>query len=172
MDSDVQLVILKGAPGSGKSQTGKSLAKHFNNGIRLEVDTIRQMVISVDWKNQEEHIAMLNVSANLAIDFIKKRYTPVILIDTFSGDKIKQFLLEVEGHISPKNIKVFGLYVSVDELQKRLEQRSSVEFKDFEICKRLNDDLLKWASSREILIDTTGLVADQTAERILKYMTT
>lgn len=170
MQDKVDIVILRGAPGSGKSQTAKSLSKYFPKGVRLEVDTIRQMVISVDWKNQQEHINMLQVSMGLVHDFLQQDFGPVIVVDTFSGDKIIKYLETLRSLDSNLCIKIFGLYVTDDELKKRLELRSSDEFRDFAICKKLNGDVKRIKYEGEIQIDTTGLTANQTAENIFKYL--
>ena len=58
------VIILRGAPGAGKSALSKELAKRFPKGVRLEVDTLRSMVISVDWTNQQEHKDLLQVAAH------------------------------------------------------------------------------------------------------------
>ena len=71
MQEKTDIIIIRGAPGSGKSQTAKSLSQVFPKGVRLEVDTIRQMVISVDWKNQQEHIDMLQASTKLVYEFLQ-----------------------------------------------------------------------------------------------------
>src|SRR4051812_35009310 len=89
------IIILRGAPGSGKSETAKSLSQWFPKGVRLEVDTLRQMVVSVDWKNQQEHINMLQASAGLVYDFLKCGFSPVIVVDTFSGDKVIRFVQRI-----------------------------------------------------------------------------
>ena len=162
----VDIIIIRGAPGSGKSQTAKSLSQFFPKGVKLEVDILRQMVISVDWKNQEEHINMLQVSIGLVYDFLKLGYNPVIVVDTFSGDKINKYLESLYEIDKTLSIKLFGLYVTEDELRKRLDLRSNAEFRDFGICKRLNDDLLKVKYHSEFQIDTSGLLPMQTAEII------
>jgi hypothetical protein len=151
------IIIIRGAPGSGKSKTAKSLAQFCPNGVRLEVDTIRQMVISVNWKNQQEHINMLQVSTRLVHDFIKLGFTPVIVVDTFSGDKIFHYmesLLQLDQNLT---VKIFALFTTDEELKRRLEVRSNGEFKDFSICKKLNNDALKITYPGEYKINTTGL---------------
>ncbi len=160
------IIIIRGCPGSGKSQTAKSLSKLFPKGVRLEVDTIRQMVISVDWKNQQEHINMLQISIGLVNDFLKLGFSPVIVVDTFSGDKINRYLEMLLQLDSSLSIKLFGLFTTGDELKRRLELRPNGEFKDFPICKKLNDDVLKWKRENEFQINTTGLSSTQTAEKI------
>jgi uridine kinase len=39
-DEKIDIIIIRGCPGSGKSQTAKSLSQYFPEGVRLEVDTI------------------------------------------------------------------------------------------------------------------------------------
>jgi hypothetical protein len=165
-DKQIDIIILRGCPASGKSQTAKSLSKLFPKGARLEVDTLRQMVISVDWKNQQEHINLLQVSTGLVHDFLKLGFSPVIVVDTFSGDKINKYLDTLYQLDKALSIKIFGLFTTEDELKRRLDLRTNEEFKDFQICKRLNDDVIKWKHESEFQVDTTGLLPTQTAEII------
>jgi predicted kinase len=109
-DKTLDIIILRGCPGSGKSQTAKSLSQSFPKGVRLEVDTIRNMVISVDWKNQQEHIDILQVSTGLVHDFLKLGFSPVIVIDTFSGEKINKYLETLYELDKDLSIKIFGLF--------------------------------------------------------------
>lgn len=165
-DMKTDIIILRGCPGSGKSQTAKSLSQSFPKGIRLEVDTIRNMVISVDWKNQQEHIDMLRASTKLVFEFLQLGFSPVIVIDTFSGDKINKYLETLFQLDKDLSIKIFGLFTTDEELRRRLDLRTSAEFKDFTICKRLNDDVIKWKHESEYQVNTTGLSPAQTAEKI------
>jgi adenylate kinase family enzyme len=80
-EAKIDIIIIRGCPASGKSQTAKKISKSFPKGVRLEVDTLRQMVISVDWTNQQEHINLLQVSTGLVIDFLKLGFSPVIVIE-------------------------------------------------------------------------------------------
>lgn len=164
------IIILRGAPGSGKSQTAKSLSQFFPKGVRLEVDTIRQMVVSVDWKNQQEHIKMLEVSAELACNFLKRGFSPVIVVDTFSGDKVFGFMNRIRHFNSNLAIGVFGLFTTDDELERRLALRQNGEFRDVAICKKLNSDVLKIKHETELQIDTTGLLPMQTASKIYESL--
>ena len=142
-NEQTDIIILRGCPGSGKSQTAKSLSNFFPKGVRMEVDNIRQMVISVDWKNQQEHIDMLQASTKLVFEFLQFGFNPVIVVDTFSGDKVNKYLDTLYQLDNNLSIKTFGLFTTDEELKKRLELRSNTDFKDFTICKKLNDDVQK-----------------------------
>jgi len=164
------IIIIRGAPGTGKSQSAKNLAKNFPKGVLLEVDKIRQMVISVEWTNQDEHLNMIMVSSKLITEFLKLNYSPVIVVDTFSGDKIQRFIDAINLTNPNISLIVFGLFANESELEMRITERSNSEFKDFSICKKLNVDIWKWKFENEHMIDTTGLEAAQTAEIMLNFI--
>jgi guanylate kinase len=58
------------------------------------------------------------------------------------------------------------LLTTEEELKKRIANRSNEEFRDFEICKRLNEDVKKIKYEKEFQIDTTGLIPMETAKII------
>lgn len=128
------------------------------------------MVISVDWENQQEHINMLHGSTKLVSEFLQFGYKPVIVIDTFSGDKVYRYLEVLYEQNKNLEIKLFGLYTTDDELKRRLDLRINDEFKDFLICKKLNDDILKWTPDNEFQINTTGLSPKQTAQKVYEHI--
>jgi len=138
--------------------------------VKIEVDNVRQMVVSVDWKNQAEHINLLQVSARLAHDFLKLDFKPVIVVDTFSGDKIKNFMVDLNQLDASLRIKIFSLHANEEVLKTRLELRPAGEFKDFGISKKLNDDVVKFKLDAEHLIDTSCLLPAQTASLMYQEM--
>ena len=153
-----------------KSQSAKCLSKFYPKGVRLEIDILRSMVISVDWMNQNEHINMLNISAKLVYDFIKLGFGPVIVVDTFSNGKIVEYLDNLNQLDKDLSIRVFGLYTSEEELQKRIQFRKKGEFRKYDICQRLNEEVMKKKYPGEYQIDTTGLLAKETAKIIFDYL--
>lgn len=166
----LDIVIIRGAPGSGKTQSAKCLSEFFPKGVRIEIDNLRSMVISVDWTSQSEHINMLNLSTKLVYDFIKLGFRPVIVVDTFSGDKILKYLDNLHKLDGDLSIKFFGLYTTEDELKNRIESRSKEEYKDFNICQRLNEDVRKIKYDVEYQIDTTGQLPMETAKNIYNQL--
>ncbi len=166
----MDIIIIRGAPGSGKSQTAKSLSEFFPKGVRVEIDNLRSMVISVDWKNQMEHIEILRISTNLVCDFINLGFSPLIVVDTFSGDKIVNYLEVLNKLNSSLSIQIIGLYTSKEELYKRILSRDENEFRDNGICQRINQEVIDKKYENEFQINTTGLLPNETAKLIFDYL--
>jgi hypothetical protein len=150
------VLVLRGAPGVGKSAAAKCLASFFPGGARVEVDLLRSMIISVDWKNQEEHIRLLEAAAGLTNDLARFGFLPVIVVDTFSGDKLIRFIDTLQGLTAPRTVRAFALHADDEVLHNRLAQRPTDEFRDFAVSRRLNADVVRLRCSGELLIDTSS----------------
>jgi len=161
------VIIIRGAPGSGKTETAKLLAAHLLKGVRLEIDTLRSMVISVNWTNQAEHINILSLSTTLVFGFLDLGYKPVIVVDTFSGRKLTKYLAELQSAGKRLDVRVFALVASLDVLRRRIEKRPDGQFKDIAICQKLNSDVVKHAQHDEQLIDNSDMTPEETAALIL-----
>lgn len=168
--STPDVIILRGAPGVGKSTLAKELSKHFPKGVRLEVDTLRSMVISVDWTNRQEHKVLLQVAARLTCQFLELGFKPVIVVDTFSGDKVKAFLKAIVTTEHTPLVKTYALHTSPDVLSMRLAARRAGLFRDIDVSKKLNSDVLKISRPADTLLDTSVLAARQIAELILESL--
>lgn len=164
------LILLKGAPGVGKSTVAKVLAHHFASGVRIEVDTLRGMVIGVNWTDQVEHRIVLGLAARLAVGFLHTRMTPVILVDTFSGDKIHGFLDAFRSECPECRVFVAVMHASEDVLRQRILGREADGFRDIPIATRTNRESVCDARSFETLIDTSRLSPEEVAHIILTAM--
>jgi predicted kinase len=170
--ASADLILLKGAPGVGKSTAAKLLAHHFPSGVRIEVDTLRQMVISVDWTNQAEHRNLLKLSAKLAAGFLRSGCSPVILVDTFSGDKIDGFLAAFREECPRGRVFVAVLHAADDVLRQRIAGREGDAFRDNTIAVRINQESVHGVQPFETLLDTSNLVPTAIANAILAAIRT
>ena len=161
------LILLKGAPGVGKSTTAKLLAQHLPSGVRVEVDTLRQMVVSVNWTNQAEHLSLLALSAQLAAGFIRTGFAPVILVDTFSGDKIDGFLDAFRSGSPLSRVLVAVLHASEGVLRERVRNRDADGFSNIDIALRINQEVVRDVRPFELLLDSSDLAPADVAATVL-----
>jgi predicted kinase len=163
MTPPVDIIVVRGAPGVGKSEVAGHLAMQFPAGAKVEVDALRKMVISVNWTNQKEHIDLLQVAARVAGDFLGIGFRPVIVVDTLSGDKVFGFLKTLQEFRPGAAVALFGLYADEGVLRSRLAGRPDGLFKNFKIARKLNADLLEIGDKHEKRIDTSRLTSAEVA---------
>lgn len=164
------LVLLKGAPGVGKSTTAKLLARHFPSGVRIEVDDLRRMVVDVKWTEQSEHRKVLMLGAHLAAGFLRSGFAPVILVDTFSGDKVDGFLTAFRSECQESRVFVAVLHTSDEVLRDRVLNREADGFRDLTVSMRLNQEVVRDVRSFETLINTSEHSPTEVAQTILTAM--
>lgn len=161
------VIILRGAPGSGKTELGKALAKHYPRGAKVEVDALRKMVIGVKWTDQAEHIKLLGLAAGTVAEFARLGFRPVIVIDTFSGNKVDGFLDRLKGVSPSLEVRLFALHLPDEVLAGRLAARPDGLFKDFAIAQKLNSDILRISRPEEVQIDGSSLGPSELAAKLL-----
>jgi hypothetical protein len=166
----VEVIIIRGAPGVGKTEVAKCLARHFPGGAKVEVDVLRKMIISVHWTDQREHTELLQVAARVVGDFLGLGFSPVIVVDTFSGDKVDSFLKTLQQLNSSPSVRLFGLHASETALRQRLDRRPEGQFKDFEVSAKLNTDILHIRRPEETQIDASDLCAKELAQIIVSKL--
>lgn len=164
------LIVLKGAPGVGKTTAARLLARHFTSGVGIEVDTLRGMVVDVRWTDQLEHRSILTLSAHLAAGFLRSGFAPIILIDTFSGHKVDGFLDAFRSECPQGRVFVTVLHASDDVLRDRVLNRQGDAFRDPTVSMRLNHEAVRGLRPFEMLIDTSALTPTEVTQAILAAM--
>jgi broad-specificity NMP kinase len=169
---DTDIIIIRGAPGIGKTELGKYLSKSkfFSKGVKVEIDALRSMIIDVHWTNQDEHVNVLHLSTKLVCDFLSFGYSPIIVIDTFSGNKISKYIDDILFINSKLYIKIFSLYASDEELVKRIDSRDVNGFKNISISKHINRYIQENMCIGEFKIDTTNLSQNEISEIIINIL--
>ena len=162
------VIVVRGAPGAGKSEVAKRLAARLGTGARIEVDTLRAMIIPVDWTNQSEHVSVLSLTTGLVAGFLGLEHRPVIVVDTFSGDKLAKFLADLRALRAGLEVRVFALVPDRAVLRARVEGRPDDQFKDIRTCEKLNADVVRHLQPGERLIDNSALTPEETVNVILE----
>src|ERR1700676_1831758 len=98
------LLIVRGAPGVGKSSVGKLLTIHYRNGLTIEIDEIRRMKNRVDWTCVEEHLNAIEATGSLINSYLEFNYKPIMVFDTLSMGTIQMITDKIPSGRSYKII--------------------------------------------------------------------
>ena len=162
------VIVIRGAPGAGKSEAAKCLAARLGRGARVEVDTLRSMIVPVTWTDQGEHIAVLALAGSVVSGFLRMGHRPVIVVDTFSGDKLGKFLEDLGTANPGATVRSFSLAPNRSALRARVEHRPDGEYKDLRVCEKLNEDVVRRLIPGELLIDNSNMTPEESVDVILR----
>jgi hypothetical protein len=147
-----EILIVRGAPGVGKSSAARLLRRLFPAGAVIEVDLLRGMVSSVRWQDTDQHLKALSHARLLAESFLEAGYRPVVIVDTFSPKKLSAFTSSLA-----RPYRVVSLYAEPLVLRSRIEGRPNVQFRDFETSQSVNSEIHLNRFPNEVLLDTSEL---------------
>jgi adenylate kinase family enzyme len=144
-----QLIIIRGAPGAGKSSLGRNLKKKFPSAALLELDNFRGMM-NVDWTDEQQHRIALKAAALAAKTFCEQGITPVIVVDMFLPEHLNYFL----GEASEINYRIISLLADEITFKKRLEERKE-GFKESDKAIAIDKNIRQNSVKNETIIDTS-----------------
>lgn len=154
MTANLDVLVLRGAPGVGKSTLGRGLRRALTRGAVLEVDDVRAMLSKVDWADRHQHDVALAVGLDTVCGFIEHGRRPVILIDTFSRSRLRGVQARLDG--MGLRHHTLSLWLEPSLLAARLESRTS-GFKEWEPSRILNDEVRANRYRAEQLVDVSAL---------------
>lgn len=165
----LDVLILRGAPGVGKSTLGRGLRRQLEHGSIIEVDDIRGMLARVDWTSRVHHDIALSVALDAVLSFRRADVRPVVLIDTFSRSRLQ----DVQHRLNKAGLRhhTLSLWLEPERLAVRLRERKS-GFCDWEPSRVLNEEARANRYPDEQLIDTTTMTPESLlcfAQEVLVY---
>lgn len=155
--SGLDVLILRGAPGVGKSTLGRGLRRQIEHGSVIEVDDIRGMLTRVDWTSRVHHDIALSVALDALLSFLRADVRPVVLIDTFSRSRLQGVQSRLDG--ARVRHHTLSLWLEPEQLAIRLRERKS-GFSDWEPSRVLNEEARKNRYPNEELIDTSQMAPE------------
>ena len=155
------LWVIRGAPGVGKSAAARSIRKRLPSCAVIEVDTLRGMRGSPDWKDTESHLLGLEQAARLARSFIRNGVAPVIVVDTMMADRLAYFEDQ-----AGRRCKVFMFVVAEDELRRRVRSREA-GFRDEATILKMARAIRASPVKGEVVVDTSRLSPEAAAAMVV-----
>lgn len=154
MSPGLDVLVLRGAPGVGKSTLGRGLRRALVTGAVVEVDDVRAMIAQVDWSSRAQHDLALEAAQVALTRFVALGARPAVLVDTFSRGR----LTAVQAQLDAAGLRhqTVSIWVEPTILAARLEARTT-GFKAWEPCRILNDEVRTNRYPHEQLVDATAL---------------
>ena len=156
-----ELIIIRGAPGVGKTSVVSMLRSKVAGGIFIETDTLRAMVNHVDWDDTRTHLNAVQASKTLAFAFLEMGYRPVFLIDTLSGGT-----LDIVIKDCPYEYRIISLVADEELIKTRIEKRKS-NFMNVEKAAQVNRLILESDAAHNFTLNTTTRSIDDITDEVL-----
>lgn len=160
------LIILRGAPASGKTTLGERLRNKENKVVWLKIDNLKPF-FSEDWGDSLDEVNKLALSM---IDTLLNDGFSVVFDGIF---KNPQHALDAKNLAESKNIPcvIYQLECSLEELQKREDERSTKMNRDHfgkDMIERLYDKVINNPIEGAILLNTETQSIDECLQVIRK----
>lgn len=148
------VVVVRGAPGVGKSTLARRLKGLRVVGAVVEVDDVRAMIAGTDWTDRHQHDAALEAALGMAAAFVASGLSPILLVDTFSRGRLRR----VQAYLDEAALghRTFSLWLDPGVLRERLACRPS-GFREWEPTEVLNREVASNRYPDETFLDVTGL---------------
>jgi broad-specificity NMP kinase len=164
-----ELIIIRGAPGVGKSELSRRIRKVIPQGVTIEVDAIRGMINGTKWVDSQEHAQALRASWAVCRSYMQEGFRPIVLVDTFTPNKLGILHDLITRDAPDLNGLTISLYCEDDELKKRITGRED-GFKNLELSVKINQEVTKYRRPFEVFIDTTTMTKEEVLDEVLKVI--
>jgi hypothetical protein len=156
-------IVLRGAPGTGKTTTARLLMQLANRGATIEVDDIRKMINGVVWKSHQQHFDAIYAAAAAAKAYRKCGYQPIVFVDTLAFGSLD---IAIEA-LDSSSVSVYSLVCSRLVLTLRLWRRLG-GFRDAAKSALIDTHLRTDGSYPCEILDTTSTGARRIARWIME----
>jgi broad-specificity NMP kinase len=165
------LVLVRGAPGVGKSSLADSLKNVFPQGVSIESESIWKSLNIIDWLDEKQSVDAIISSLNVANDYLQRGYKPAVVVDVFYGDRINNAIDQVKKVTSSQSFCVITLLCENEELDRRIHSRL-IGWTDLPTSMECNESIKSFRAENEIQINTTYLSPEEVQQETVKHLTT
>lgn len=161
------VVIICGAPGTGKSTLAKELMSHWGRGATIEVDDLRGMINQIDWTSHQQHFDGIRAAAAVCKLYRRSGYWPVVLVDTFGYGSLEV----ATGELSDIPQFVVSLTCGEPDIKWRLLRRLG-GYRDWRNAQRFNGHIRQHASGHDLTFETSRTPVREIAKRVVSSVET
>ncbi|HSQ94175.1 MAG TPA: AAA family ATPase [Methanoregula sp.] len=161
------LVVIRGAPGVGKSTLAGGLKARFPQGVTVEVDAFKGMMHTWDWQDTRQHHHITGAAGMACLSYLENGYSPVIAVDTFSPQLLGKFMAMMNTSPKKPSCLIVALVCDPEILAQRIQCRKT-GWCHAEPALAINDLLRKSGTAGDVLIDTGTRSPDEVLALVLE----
>ena len=160
-------LLIRGAPGVGKTSSANLLLAKLGRGALVEVDALRTAQVGCDWQNRMQHSIALKVAACCVAPYVAGGVRPVVIVDTFGRTSVQ----EMQEHMSKSGLShiTISLWANLRILSERIRQRSG-KSTNLSLSQLINNEIAELRFEKEHLLDTSVLTLEDTVEKIERIL--
>jgi broad-specificity NMP kinase len=148
------IILIRGAPGIGKSTIGELFRASAPQGAIVDIDDIRRMINNEKFTYHENHDYANAIKAGCALveSFLGLGYTPIVVVDVFSMGILESFTAQ----FGMGTMASVTLYANDEILFRRMANRAS-GYINLEVAKSVNRHIYETRDKTDAWIDTSLL---------------
>ena len=161
------IIIISGAPGSGKSTLSQKLYEKLDSVI-IDFGRLREFHLDKYWKKankKEENMAFENL-AFIINNYLKHEYNNIII-----NDLLDEKVIKLAKTFKKNKVIIISLVLEDEELERRVKSERDSGFKNVEKAIEYNRQLkTRKPLPNELRIDNTHNDPNKTVMEILKLV--
>ncbi len=163
----IDLIILVGTAGSGKTTIAKYLQEKFNYPL-INYGELRKRNGDFSWETYSiEENKSYDELIQILEDLLKQEKKNIIVEDLPTPQRYSEIL----DRFKDRNIKIIRLIIGNDEILKQRVLNEGREFRDFEKAKRWNERIRAMPIFKnEKVIDNTEQSLEETINQVLEFI--
>lgn len=157
-----EVIVVRGAPGTGKSSVARCLGRQLGGGVTIEVDTVRSMIHGIRWESHDHHIDAIHAAAATAQTYLRHGHLPVVFVDTLGFGRLEIAL----AALGSPSVGIYSLVCREPQLTMRLWKRFG-GYRNYADARLFNAHIANDEVHRVGLIDTTWVRPPTVARHIM-----
>lgn len=165
--TNARVLLIRGAPGLGKSTLAEMLRPAMHAGAVVDVDDIRRMICGERfvYKENGHYLKAVRVAADLARALSKLGCKPVTVVDVFAVEAFHVFMQAMHG----ADIFSISLYTDDDVLSDRMRARHG-GYVNVDVARSVNQHIYDTRELCNTWLNIGTLSASETRDRLLEFM--
>ncbi|MEP3893214.1 MAG: ATP-binding protein [Litorimonas sp.] len=161
------IVIVCGAPGTGKSTLARELMTYWGRGATVEVDDLRGMINQIDWTSHQQHFDGIRAAVAVCEYYRRSGYQPLVLIDTFGYGSLEVATSEL------KDLPQYTVSLTSSDtaIKWRLIRRLG-GYRDWRNAQKFNEHMRENAFKHDLTFDTSQHTVSEIAKRVVAFLET